>query len=89
MMLRSGVHPRFAGVPVALTVPLRRWEDALEFTMSTFIATLGFDSLAIHLQSAKSSILVAWLISAILGILYLRFIAAKKLAHVTQSNFSL
>jgi NhaA family Na+:H+ antiporter len=48
------------------------------FTMSTFIATLGFDSQPIHLQSAKSSILVASLISAILGVLYLRFIAAKK-----------
>jgi NhaA family Na+:H+ antiporter len=47
------------------------------FTMSTFIATLGFDSQPIHLQSAKSSILVASLISAILGVLYLRFIAAK------------
>jgi NhaA family Na+:H+ antiporter len=47
------------------------------FTMSTFIATLGFDSLPIHLQSAKSSILVASLMSAILGVLYLRFIAAK------------
>jgi NhaA family Na+:H+ antiporter len=47
------------------------------FTMSTFIATLGFDSLPIHLQSAKSSILVASLISAILGVLYLRFIASK------------
>ncbi|WP_434926299.1 Na+/H+ antiporter NhaA [Shewanella sp. HL-SH2] len=48
------------------------------FTMSTFIATLGFDSLPIHLQSTKSSILVASLISAILGVLYLRFIASKK-----------
>ena len=48
------------------------------FTMSTFIATLGFDSQPAHLQSAKSSILVASLISAILGVLYIRFIAAKK-----------
>ena len=47
------------------------------FTMSTFIATLGFDSQAIHLQNAKSSILVASLISAILGYLYIRFVAAK------------
>jgi NhaA family Na+:H+ antiporter len=48
------------------------------FTMSTFIATLGFDSKQELLQSAKSSILVASLISAILGVLYLRFIASKK-----------
>jgi Na+:H+ antiporter, NhaA family len=48
------------------------------FTMSTFIATLGFDSQPVHLQSAKSSILVASLISAFLGVLYLRFVAAKK-----------
>jgi NhaA family Na+:H+ antiporter len=48
------------------------------FTMSTFIATLGFDAQPVHLINAKSSILVASLISAILGVLYLRFIAAKK-----------
>ena len=48
------------------------------FTMSTFIATLGFDSQPLHLQSAKSSILVASLISAILGVLYIRFVAARK-----------
>lgn len=48
------------------------------FTMSTFIASLGFSSLPLQLQSAKSSILVASLLSAILGVLYIRFIAAKK-----------
>ena len=48
------------------------------FTMSTFIATLGFDSQPVHLQSAKSSILAASLISATLGVLYLRFIATKE-----------
>ncbi len=48
------------------------------FTMSTFIATLGFDSQPVHLQSAKSAILVGSLISAILGVLFLRFVAAKK-----------
>ncbi|RLQ20248.1 Na+/H+ antiporter NhaA [Seongchinamella sediminis] len=47
------------------------------FTMSTFIATLGFDSQPVHLQSAKSSIMVASLVSALLGVLYLRFVAAK------------
>ena len=51
------------------------------FTMSTFIATLGFDSQPVHLQSAKSSILVASLISAILGVLYIRFVAAKHNFH--------
>ena len=54
------------------------------FTMSTFIATLGFDAQPIHLQSAKSSILVASLTSAILGLLYIRFVAAKK--HTTPRN---
>lgn len=54
------------------------------FTMSTFIATLGFDAQPVHLQSAKSSILVASLISAILGVLYIRFVAAKK--HNTSLN---
>jgi NhaA family Na+:H+ antiporter len=54
------------------------------FTMSTFIATLGFDSQPAHLQSAKSSILVASLTSAILGVLYLRFIATKK--HFASLN---
>ncbi len=48
------------------------------FTMSTFIATLGFDAQPVHLQSAKSAILVGSLISAILGVLYIRFVAAKK-----------
>ncbi len=48
------------------------------FTMSTFIATLGFDSQPVLLQSAKSSILVASIIPAILGVLYIRIIAAKK-----------
>lgn len=48
------------------------------FTMSTFIATLGFDSQPVHLHSAKSSILLASILSAILGVLYIRFVAAKK-----------
>jgi NhaA family Na+:H+ antiporter len=48
------------------------------FTMSTFIATLGFDAQPEHLHSAKSSILAASLLSATLGLLYLRFVAAKK-----------
>lgn len=48
------------------------------FTMSTFIATLGFDAEPVHLLNAKSSILVASVLSATLGVLYLQFIAAKK-----------
>lgn len=54
------------------------------FTMSTFIATLGFDAHSVHLQSAKASILFASLISAVLGVLYIRFIASKK--HNTSAN---
>ena len=54
------------------------------FTMSTFIATLGFDSQPVHLQSAKSSILVASLISAILGVFYIRCVAAT--THNTSLN---
>lgn len=53
------------------------------FTMSTFIATLGFDSQPALLQSAKSSIMIASFISAILGFIYLRFIASKKLMKQT------
>tara|TARA_R110002074_G_scaffold170006_2_gene332228 strand:+ start:9618 stop:10985 length:1368 start_codon:yes stop_codon:yes gene_type:complete len=55
------------------------------FTMSTFIATLGFDSQPVHLQSAKSSILIASLVSAILGVLYIRFVAAK-IQSATPTN---
>ena len=40
------------------------------FTMSTFIAALGFDTQPEHLHTAKTSILVASLLSAILGSLY-------------------
>ena len=48
------------------------------FTMSTFIATLGFDTQPLHLHSAKTSILFASVISAILGILYIRVVAKNK-----------
>ena len=48
------------------------------FTMSTFIATLGFDANPEYLQSAKSSILFASLLSAILGVLLIKYIAVKK-----------
>lgn len=48
------------------------------FTMSTFIATLGFDGQPGHLHNAKTSILVASVLSAFLGALYLRIIASKQ-----------
>jgi NhaA family Na+:H+ antiporter len=48
------------------------------FTMSTFIATLGFEGQADHLHNAKTSILVASLLSAFLGVTYIRLIASKK-----------
>lgn len=48
------------------------------FTMSTFIATLGFHDQAEHLHNAKSSILAASILAATLGVLYLRLIAPKK-----------
>jgi len=47
------------------------------FTMSTFIATLGFDGQPEHLHNAKTSILIASMIPAMLGLLYLRFISKK------------
>lgn len=48
------------------------------FTMSTFIATLSFDLQPVLLQNAKSSILVASVVSAILGLLYIRIFTTKK-----------
>ncbi|MFT5397090.1 MAG: NhaA family Na+:H+ antiporter [Gammaproteobacteria bacterium] len=48
------------------------------FTMSTFIATLGFDGQPDLLHKAKTSILVASVLSAFLGMLYLRMIASKQ-----------
>jgi len=46
--------------------------------MSTLIATPGFESQPLHLQGAKSVILVVSLISAIFGWLNIRFITAKR-----------
>ena len=48
------------------------------FTMSTFIAALGFDAQPEHLHDAKTSILVASVLSAILGVLYIRIISTNK-----------
>lgn len=45
------------------------------FTMSTFIAALGFDGQPEHLHNAKTSILIASGLSAFLGILYIRITA--------------
>ncbi len=47
------------------------------FTMSTFIATLGFDGQPDHLHYAKTSILVASVLSAFFGVLYLWMIPSK------------
>ncbi|MDH3266244.1 MAG: Na+/H+ antiporter NhaA, partial [Gammaproteobacteria bacterium] len=49
------------------------------FTMSTFIAALGFDAQPEHLYNAKTSILVASVLSAILGVLYIRIISTKNI----------
>ncbi len=51
------------------------------FTMSTFIATLGFAGQAEQLQYAKTAILIASVIAAVLGVLYLRFISTKLSAN--------
>jgi NhaA family Na+:H+ antiporter len=48
------------------------------FTMSTFIAALGFDAQAEYLHIAKSSILIGSVLSAVLGVLFLRLVATKK-----------
>ncbi len=48
------------------------------FTMSTFIATLGFDGQPEHLHNAKTSILVASVLSAFFGVLYIWMIASKQ-----------
>ena len=48
------------------------------FTMSTFIATLGFDAQPEQLHIAKTSILIASVLSALLGLSYLWIIASKK-----------
>jgi hypothetical protein len=52
--------------------------------MSTFIAALGFDAQPLQLQSAKSSILAVSLLSAMLGVLYLRFIPSRSAGKQTR-----
>ncbi len=56
------------------------------FTMSTFIATLGFDAQPEHLHNAKTSILVASVLSAILGVLYLWILSIKRNNKSLQST---
>ncbi|MBQ0724746.1 MAG: Na+/H+ antiporter NhaA [Cycloclasticus sp.] len=56
------------------------------FTMSTFIAALGFDAQPEHLHNAKTSILVASVLSAMLGVLYIRFVATKKALNTSAKN---
>jgi NhaA family Na+:H+ antiporter len=48
------------------------------FTMSTFIATLGFDGQLDHLHNAKTSILVASVLSALFGLIFIRINAARQ-----------
>ncbi|MFT5636673.1 MAG: NhaA family Na+:H+ antiporter [Cognaticolwellia sp.] len=48
------------------------------FTMSTFIAMLGFDGRPEQLQYAKTAILVASVLAAVLGALYLRLNSVKQ-----------
>jgi NhaA family Na+:H+ antiporter len=47
------------------------------FTMSTFIAMLGFDGQPEQLQFAKTAILIGSVLAAALGAIYLRVIATK------------
>ncbi|WP_340676557.1 Na+/H+ antiporter NhaA [Paraglaciecola sp.] len=53
------------------------------FTMSTFIAALGFDAHAEYLHIAKSSILIGSVLSAVLGVLFLRLGAKKKTCNTS------
>jgi NhaA family Na+:H+ antiporter len=48
------------------------------FTMSTFIATLGFDLQPENLHIAKTSIIVASMLSASLGVSFLRLVANNR-----------
>lgn len=48
------------------------------FTMSTFIAALGFDAEPVYLQIAKTAILVASALSAVLGVGYFLLLSTRK-----------
>jgi NhaA family Na+:H+ antiporter len=45
--------------------------------MSTFIATLGFDAQPEHLHIAKTSIMIASILSAFMGVLYIFVISIR------------
>ena len=46
--------------------------------MSTFIATLGFDSQPENLHIAKTAIMIASILSTFLGVFYILFISINK-----------
>jgi NhaA family Na+:H+ antiporter len=48
------------------------------FTMSTFIAMLGFDGQPEQLQYAKTAILIGSVVAAVLGAIYLRVMSTKQ-----------
>ncbi|MFT6113454.1 MAG: NhaA family Na+:H+ antiporter [Oleispira sp.] len=76
-----GLHYKIGSLPRGLNIQHVMGASLIAgigFTMSTFIATLGFDGQPEYLHNAKTSILVASIISAFLGVLYLRIIASKK-----------
>jgi NhaA family Na+:H+ antiporter len=54
------------------------------FTMSTFIATLGFDVQPNQLHIAKTSILISSVLSAFLGVLYIWIISSKQHNEVAE-----
>jgi Na+/H+ antiporter NhaA len=64
-------------LPVSLfSLPLFALANAgIGFTMSTFIAALGFDTQPEVLQHAKTAILMASVISATLGMVYIRMVS--------------
>jgi NhaA family Na+:H+ antiporter len=76
-----GLHYKIGSLPRGLNIQHVMGASLIAgigFTMSTFIATLGFDGQPEYLHNAKTSILVASIISAFLGVLYLRIIASKQ-----------
>lgn len=56
------------------------------FTMSTFIATLGFDAQPEHLHIAKTAIMIASILSALIGVLYILVIS--KINNNKQLNLT-
>jgi NhaA family Na+:H+ antiporter len=55
------------------------------FTIATFISALAFGT-ALFLDSAKTAILIASLVSAVLGVLYLRRILAPKIVNINSGS---